>query len=130
MSGQLCSFANGNQLELLDHERLDAYRVSVELDGIVASLRRGSARGHAWLLDQVERASGSVVLNIAEGCGRTGADRARCLRIARGSLLEVDAGLTLLVNRGVIRGPTRAEARMLSTRVVAMLTRLIARASI
>jgi four helix bundle protein len=69
------------------------------------------------------------VLNLAESTGREGADRARCLRISRGEALEVDAALTLLEHRGACPPSVRAEARALSVRLVAMLTRLIQRAA-
>ena len=116
-------------MALLDHERLDAYRVAVQLDGLVVALVRRAPRGHAWLGDQAQRASASTVLNLAEALGREGADRARALRIARGSALEVDAALTLLTQRGAFNPASRSEARALTLRVVAMLTRLRDRAA-
>ena len=67
----------------LQHERLDAYAVAVELDGAVVAIAHRSGRGRAWIADQAMRASASVVLNLAEALGREGADRARALRIAR-----------------------------------------------
>ncbi len=100
---------------ILDHERLDAYRVAVELDDLVAAASRLSSRGAAWLWDQALRAAASVVLNIAEACGRDGADRARCLRIARGSALETDAALTLLSHRRALEGKQPTVARGGST---------------
>ncbi len=119
---------NGSAVQL-DHERLDAYRVATKLDGRVVAIARRAPRGHAWLGDQAQRASASVVLNLAEAMGREGADRARALRIARGSALEVDAALTLLAHRGACGAAARAEARSLNLRVVAMLTRLRERAA-
>lgn len=111
---------------VLDHERLDLYGVAVALDACVVSGSRAARRGNAALWDQAQRASSSVVLNIAEACGREGADRARCLRIARGSALEVDAALTLLSHRGACDDDLRREARDLTVRVVAMLNRFVA----
>jgi four helix bundle protein len=113
----------------LDHERLDAYNVAIELDGRVVAIARRAPRGHAWLGDQAQRASASVVLNIAEAMGREGADRARTLKIARGSALEVDAALSLLLQRGACDIASRREARGLNLRVVAMLTKLRERAA-
>ena len=106
----------------LDHERLDAYDIAVQLDCAVVSLTRRAGRGHAWLCDQATRASASVVLNLAEALGREGLDRARALRIARGSALEVDAALKLLLHRGACGATERAQAKELTRRVVAMLT--------
>ena len=53
---------------LLDAERLDVYRVAREFD--VFAERILPRRGCASLRDQLQRASSSTVLNIAEGCGR------------------------------------------------------------
>src|SRR5690242_18780550 len=48
------------------------------------------------LAEQLLRASYSVPLNIAEGCGRKGArEFRRFLDVARGSLLEVDSALEI-----------------------------------
>jgi four helix bundle protein len=113
----------------LDHERLDAYRVAVELDELVSRLLRQSSRGHAWLFDQTQRASGSAVLNLAEAIGRDGADRARCLKIARGSALEADAAMTLLEHRGLCPASIRPRARQLVGRLAAMLTKMMNRAT-
>lgn len=113
----------------LDHERLDAYTVAVALDGTVVAIARKAGRGHGWLSDQVTRASASVVLNLAEALGREGLDRARALRIARGSALELDAALTLMLHRGACREAERQAAKGLTVRVVAMLTALRNRAA-
>jgi hypothetical protein len=45
------------------------------------------------LKDQFERASLSVVLNLAEGSGKIGKERVKFFRIAMGSLKEVQACL-------------------------------------
>ena len=113
----------------LQHERLDAFRLAVELDGAVVAIAHRAGRGHAWIADQVMRASASVVLNLAEALGREGADRARALRIARGSALELDAALTLMLHRGACRETERKAAKTLTVRVVAMLTALRDRAA-
>jgi len=111
-----------NTSPALDHERLDAYNVAVALDGAVVAPARKAGRGHGWLCDQATRASASVVLNLAEALGREGADRARMLRNARGSALELDAALTLMQHRGACRAEERQKAKGLTVRVVAMLT--------
>ena len=118
-----------NASTMLDHERLDAYTVAVALDGAVVALVRKAGGGHGWLCDQAVRASASVVLNLAEALGREGLDRARALRIARGSALELDAALTLMVHRGACRAEERNAAKGLTVRVVAMLTALRNRAT-
>ncbi len=113
---------------LLDHERLDAYRVALELDALVVRIAAGMGRGYAGLRDQMLRASESTVLNLAESVGREGADRANRVRISKASLFELDAALTLARNRGVCPQPLRDEARALTVRLAGMLYRLQARA--
>jgi 23S rRNA-intervening sequence protein len=48
----------------LDADRLDVYRLACEFD--VFATRVLPRRGCAWLRDQLQRASSSVALNIAE----------------------------------------------------------------
>lgn len=110
----------------LDCERLDCYRVAVEFQVLAASI--GSARRLGALRDQLDRASVSIVLNIAEGAGRrTPADKAHFFTIARGSATECAAVLELLAARGLLTSPAHRHSRGLLVRVVQMLTRLIAR---
>ncbi len=53
------------------------------------------------VVDQLDRASTSIPLNIAEGNGKfTGADRCRFFDIARGSALECAASLDVLRSKG------------------------------
>ncbi len=111
---------------LLDHERLDAYRVADQLDIEVVAIARRAPRGHGWLADQAQRASASARLNLVEAMGRRSADRAHFLRISKGSSLEVDAALTRLLRRGACDVPSRERARVLTVRLVQMLVRLIA----
>ena len=110
----------------LDCERLDVYRVAVEFQILAASI--GSGRRLGALRDQLDRASVSIVLNIAEGAGRrTPADKAHFFTIARGSATECAAILDLLAARGFLTSPVHRHGRGLLVRIVQMLTRLIAR---
>ncbi|WP_336958304.1 four helix bundle protein [Chryseobacterium contaminans] len=44
------------------------------------------------IIDQIRRASTSVILNITEGCsGKSELERKRYFEIARGSVIELDA---------------------------------------
>ncbi len=53
-----------------DHERLDCYRLAVEVNRWFD--RAAFPRGRSNLRDQGVRASDSVVCNIAEGCSKQG----------------------------------------------------------
>jgi four helix bundle protein len=107
----------------LDHEKLDVYRVALELR--LAALECVPRKGCRALRDQLERASTSVILNIAEGAGRTSsADKKRIYEIAKGSAAECAAILDVLRLSGRSSPPAHAHARALVIRAVQMLTRL------
>jgi len=111
---------------LLDAEKLDVYRIALEFQSIASQLV--PKRGYAELRDQLDRASISIVLNIAEGCGRRSpADKGRFYSMARGSTTECAAILDLLGARGLVDDRLRNRARALLVRTVQMLTQLGAR---
>jgi four helix bundle protein len=113
-----------DEVATLDLERLDVYRAAVQFCGVVSRLRIAPA----FLRDQIDRASASVVLTLAEGVGRvSGPDRAHFFAIARGSAFECAAVLDLLHARGATPEAVYRDARTLLVRVVQMLTRLIDR---
>jgi four helix bundle protein len=111
----------------LDAERLDCYRLAVEFQTFAAGIA-SSRRVSATLRDQLDRASVSAVLCIAEGAGRrTSPDKAHFFTIARGSAAECAAVLDLLVARGLIAPAWHRHGRGLVVRIVQMTSRLIAR---
>lgn len=101
---------------LLSHEKLDVYRLAVQVARWVRTTR--FPRGDADLKDQARRAAQSVVLNVAEGCHSLGGNRGKHFRIARGSAAEVCAVLDLV---DLPQGAAQQDAMR---RVVAMLSRL------
>jgi four helix bundle protein len=109
-----------------EYERFHVYRVALEFQGLVPRLT--PRRGYAGLRDQLDRASASVLLNIAEGCGRfSRLEKAHFYRIARASAMESAAVLDVLLSRGVIEPAAHHHGRGLLVRVVQMLTRLARR---
>jgi len=110
----------------LDCERLDCYRVAVEFQAIAARIVTNRRLGA--LRDQLDRASVSIVLNIAEGAGRRSLrDKAHFFTIARGSATECAAVLDLLLARGLVSPADHRHGRGLLIRVVQMLTRMAER---
>ena len=100
--------------------RYDAYRPAV---GARSHVVRWLPLKRAELSDQLDRASISVALNIAEGAGRsTPREQARHYAIARGSAFECLAILDLIDLEST--GIETAEARALLIRLYAVLTRL------
>src|ERR1044071_2542008 len=82
-----------------DHEKLDVYRESIAFCGWVGEFL-GTISAKAAAKDQLDRASTSIPLNIAEGNGKFSAkDRARFFEVARGSALECAACLDVLLVR-------------------------------
>ena len=111
----------------LDPERLDCYRVALELTALVQRL---VPRGHRELRDQLTRASLSVPLNVAEGCGRRAlGEKAHFYAIARGSAMECAAIVDVVRSLGLAPVAACKDARWLIVRTVQMLTRLEAAAA-
>ncbi|PAW89112.1 MAG: diversity-generating retroelement protein bAvd family protein [Pedosphaera sp. Tous-C6FEB] len=108
-----------------DHEKLEAYQQSLAfirwstalLDKLPAKLS---------VCDQLDRASTSVPLNIAEGNGKfTSPDRCRYLDSARGSALECAACLDVLVAKGRATEAEIDPGKQMLRRVVSLLVGLI-----
>lgn len=107
---------------VLDAEKLVAYRLALELQVLIATLIPAQ---HRVLADQLERASLSVVLNIAEAAGRRSRkDKRRFIAIARGSATETAAAIDVLRLRRLGPEGSCASARGLALRVVQVLTKL------
>jgi len=112
-----------------DHEKLDVYRNSIAFCAWVGDfLPAISAKTSAK--DQLDRASTSVPLNIAEGNGKFSArDRARFLEMARGSALECAACLDVLVARKLASAEQVADAKAQLATIVRMMMGLLKRFS-
>ena len=82
---------------MLDYEKLEVYRIALEFVVTTFKIRDRLPRGNGELQDQFNRASFSIVLNIAEGAGKLKqADKRRYFSIARGSVMECGALFDLL----------------------------------
>jgi four helix bundle protein len=112
-----------------DHERLDVYQESISFCGWVGDLLNEIA-AKAAAKDQLDRASTSLPLNIAEGNGKfSTSDRARFLEIARGSALECAACLDVLAVRKFVSAERIKPAKEQLVRVVNMLMGMLKRFS-
>ena len=104
---------------LFDHDRLDVYQLALqavrELERVIALLPRGCID----LVDQLRRASLSVLLNLAEGAGEfSPAEKNRFYRMARRSAAECASVLDYCVARGLIAENEVEPSRVLYARVV------------
>lgn len=107
-----------------DHEKLRVYAVSLEFISWATTLIT-EIPAKASVKDQLDRASTSVPLNIAEGNVKwTPADRAKFFRIAAGSAAECAACLDVLVSKGFCASERVAPGKEILLSIVSMLISL------
>src|SRR5437764_11626121 len=105
-----------------DHEKLDVYQEAIAFCGWAGELLN-SISAKAAAKDQLDRASTSIPLNIAEGNGKFSAkDR---LEMARGSALECAACLDVLLVRKLASEEQVVHAKERLARIVQMLIGLL-----
>ena len=108
-----------------DHEKLDVYRESIAFCGWVGELL-AEIGAKAAAKDQLDRASTSIPLNIAEGNGKFSTrDRARFFEVARGSALECAACLDVLLVRKLANEEQVVSAKERLAKIVQMLVGLL-----
>jgi four helix bundle protein len=117
---------------LFDHEKLNLYRVELAFIAWIADflgdVAQSSVQYRRELIEQLDRASLSVLLNTAEGNGkRQGRQRAKFFDDARGSAFECAACLDASVAKRFVSVDRVRPGKEMLARVVAMLTRLIDR---
>ena len=56
-------------MKRFDHEKLDVYQAAVEFVVLANDVVENLPRGRGYLADQLQRASTSIPLNVAEGAG-------------------------------------------------------------
>ncbi len=112
-----------------DHEKLEVYREAIAFIAWLAALLEGTVRV-GEVKDQLDRASTSMPLNIAEGNGKYAPkDRCRFFDIAHGSALECAAGLDVLVAKAKLTPDQIRPGKERLQRIVRMLMGLIKRNS-
>ena len=112
-----------------DHERLNVYQEAIAFCGWVGDFL-SEVTAKAAAKDQLDRASTSIPLNIAEGNGKFSAkDRSRYLEVARGSALECAACLDVLLARKLVTSDRMIPAKEQLVRIVNMLVGMLRRFS-
>jgi four helix bundle protein len=111
---------------MMDHEKLDVYSAARDFTVFTRELlARGVSRGRPDLAEQLQCASASISLNIAEGAGEFAAkEKARFYRIARRSATECAAILDQLVDWSLLKDEETRAGKELLERMVSMLIRL------
>jgi len=111
------------------HEKLEVYQEAICFIAWLAKILDGKNR-IGDVKDQLDRASTSILLNLAEGNGKYSLrDRCRFFDTAHGSALECAAGLDVLVAKGVVTPDQTREGKESLQRIVQMLMGLIKRNS-
>jgi four helix bundle protein len=112
-----------------DHEKLEVYRESIAFCAWAGEFLP-SIPSKTYTRDQLDRASTSTPLNIAEGNGKFSTrDRARFLEMARGSALECAACLDVLVARRLATPDQIENSKENLARIVQMLMGMLRRFS-
>ena len=110
---------------LFDHEKLIAYQRSIQFVAWSSPLLEKLPTKLA-VSDQLDRASTSVPLNIAEGNAKyTAPDRCRYFDTARGSALECAACLDVLVAKGKVTVEEIQRGKELLHETVSLLVGLV-----
>ena len=108
-----------------DHEKLRVYQQSLKCLTWVQETLDQIPKNIA-VYTHLDRASTSILLNIAEGNGKfTEKDRCRFFDIARGSALECAACLDVLVAKGILSRTDIQEGKDTLSAIVSMLIGLI-----
>ena len=114
------------------HEKLEVYQVALSFVGWLANLlpelKANKEARIGEVVDQIDRASTSIVLNLAEVNGRRATkQRARFFDDARGSATECAGCLDLMVAKRLVSAERVEEGKTILVRVVSMLTKLVDR---
>ncbi len=111
---------------MFSHEKLIAYQRAIGFVAWTQPLIEGLPR--VAVRDQLDRASTSIPLNLAEGNVKfSTADRARYLQIAHGSTVECAACLDVLVARKLAAVETAAGGKDLLEEIARLLAGLLDR---
>lgn len=111
------------------HERLEVYGVAIAFLDLAQEVAGRLPRTKGQAGDQLQRASESICLRIAEGAGMETrcAEQRRHFLAARASALECAAVLDVARARKVLGEDQRTEGRELLDRIVRMLSKLAPR---
>ena len=110
-----------------DFEKLIVYKKAMALRRLIQPLTSKPPRKAAKLVDELDRAVDSVLLNVPEGCGRPPLSKGRreFYRKALGSAKEAGSSLNILGVKGQVQEDMAKGARRLLLEIVRMLEAMI-----
>jgi four helix bundle protein len=110
------------------HEKLDAYRVAVEMARGAKALVEQIPRGHSSIADHLRRSASNTVLLLAEGANRRGsAEKRQRFVESRGEAGETAAACDLVIALELGPPSLAHSVKQYAARLAAMLTKLIQR---
>lgn len=110
---------------MFDHEKLEVYQESLRFIGWLEPFLEKLPKSLS-VREQLDRASTSMPLNLAEGNGKfTKPDRCRFFDISRGSALECAAALDVLVAKNKLKLAEVMPGKECLRAIVSMLVGLI-----
>lgn len=96
----------------MNHQRLKCYEVLLDVAKRLPGLIGGLPRGHSYLIDQLNRALTSAILNLSEGNGRRSRrERARFFDISLASIAESSSCIDIMVAFRLIAIPAGDDLR-------------------
>ena len=112
-------------MKYFDHEKLDVYQATMEFVVIIETIIKQFPKGRGYLVDQLQRAGSSVLLNIAEGAGEFAVnEKVRFYRMARRSATECAGILDICRRLCLIDEEMSLKSLDLLMRIVSMLTKM------
>jgi len=112
------------------HEKLDAYRIALEMARNAKALVEQISRGHSSVADHLRRSASNTVLLLAEGANRRGAAEKRQRFVeSRGEAGETAAACDLVIALEIGPPNLAHSVKQYAARLAAMLTKLIQRLS-
>ena len=109
-----------------DHERLDVYQAAMKFVILTDEIIENLPRGRGYLADQFQRASTSILLNIAEGAGEFSPnEKVRFYRMARRSATECAGILAVIQNLGLTKIELYQNGRETLLKIVSMLSKML-----
>lgn len=113
-----------NEITYFDHEKLKVYQLALRFNEFCNNVSRRIPKSD--IRDQLERASNSIVLNIAEGNGKySKKDRCRYFDTSFGSSLESASCFDILFTRKLISNEELNTGKKMLKEIVSMLVGLI-----
>lgn len=113
-----------NEITYFDHEKLKVYQLALRFNEFANNVCRRIPKSN--ITDQLDRASNSIVLKIAEGNGKySKKDRCRYFDISFGSSLESASCFDILFTRKLISNEELNTGKKMLKEIVSMLVGLI-----